>query len=298
MPVRRRVTPDVSVMTHASTAPHPERFVQQAYAGRTGLLATLSTLLIVFGFTWGADLIEQWVVSHGWQSRDSVPGYVVRLAVDIGMCLMSTAVAVNFVLKRPLRSAITDGRPFSLKWIVLGGTMGVCICLPIHMGWLWALQAHSGLSFHVPVAGIDPGTWAFFLTLLLLSPLHALGEELIFRGFLTQLLGDVVRARIGLAAIVALLFALVHDTSWISPTFLAEIFAVSLLFSALTFVSGGIGCAVGYHAAGNIIINSTHYLVAGLPENKRCCEDAFMWGLTAAHMLIAGAIFLWLARRR
>ena len=103
-------------------------------------------------------------------------------------------------------------------------------------------------SWHVPDA-----QWLVAMALgLVIIPLQAGGEELLFRGWLTQTLGQGIRNRILVALIVGLLFALAHP-----PYSLAGIgyfTALSLGFSAVSLADGRLELAIGAHTAQNLFV--------------------------------------------
>ena len=109
--------------------------------------------------------------------------------------------------------------------------------------------------------------WEWMLASILVIPIQAGGEELFFRGWLTQSLGQAVRSRFALVLIVALLFALSHG---ISRDLLALPFymLMSLGFSALSLGDGRLELAIGAHIAHNWLAaagTSPHDDYASLP---------------------------------
>lgn len=82
---------------------------------------------------------------------------------------------------------------------------------------------------------------------------QAAAEELVFRGWLTQTLGQIVRRVWLVALIVALLFAAGHFFAGGVIGFLAYA-TMSLGFSALTLLDQRLELAIGLHAANNIFV--------------------------------------------
>ena len=95
----------------------------------------------------------------------------------------------------------------------------------------------------------------FVLVVLLLTPLQAAGEEYLFRGYLTQALGGLVRSpRLGLAVAVvvpAVLFALAHGAQ--DPPVFVDRLAFGIVAGVLTIATGGLEAAIAMHVLNNFL---------------------------------------------
>ena len=282
----------------AVTSEDTDVAVRRVCIGRTGLLVTLGALALYQGFVWASFVLHDLAEPARGHDFDGLRGFLLYLSIDIALIIGSIYLPIRFVLNRPLRSAVATGRPIRLKGWVAGALVAVCVCSPLYIAWFWALRIHSGHSIAISNAGIDARACIYFVIVLVLTVLRAFGEEVMFRGCLTQLFGDQIFSRIGLAIVVALPFSLSHEGAWASPSYLADVFSVSLLFSALTFASGGIEWAAGYHAAGNLVRSAAMGLFGELPEQYRAWWDWLEGAMAAVHLLLACAIFLWLVRRK
>src|SRR6185437_14353068 len=76
-------------------------------------------------------------------------------------------------------------------------------------------------------------------------------EELVFRGYLTQALGRVVRSRLLIAAAVGLAFGLLHLSKYGSLTVL-YFFGISLVFSLVSLRDERLELVIGGHTAMNL----------------------------------------------
>ncbi len=90
------------------------------------------------------------------------------------------------------------------------------------------------------------------LVALLVIPIQAGTEELLCRGWLTQLLGQAVRNRIVLVLLVAAVFSLLHGLN--SAISFAYFMIASLAFSALSLRDGRLELAIGAHAMQNLFV--------------------------------------------
>ncbi len=117
----------------------------------------------------------------------------------------------------------------------------------------------TGITF-----AIDPAiTWAperdaviILVAVLLTTPFQAAGEELIFRGWLSQALGSwfagaLVGALVA-GAVSASLFALAHGSQ--GPWLFADRFAFGVIASVLAWRTGGLEAGIAAHALNNMVI--------------------------------------------
>lgn len=105
---------------------------------------------------------------------------------------------------------------------------------------------------------------AKFIPLLLISlviiPLQTTGEEILFRGYLTQGIATFTRSRVLAIIIPGIIFGLLHS---FNPEVKEYGFALSmtqyitfgLLFGLVAIVDDGIEIAIGMHAANNIFLS-------------------------------------------
>ncbi|MDG3041497.1 CPBP family intramembrane glutamic endopeptidase [Roseicyclus marinus] len=113
----------------------------------------------------------------------------------------------------------------------------------------------SGL---VPVANLQPGLWAAFLPLALVSILVQTGaEEILFRGYIQTQLAARFASPLVWMVLPSALFAILHfqpgvmgDNAWIV---VGAVFLFALCAADLTARTGTIGAAWGFHFANNAV---------------------------------------------
>ena len=118
------------------------------------------------------------------------------------------------------------------------------------------MLAHPAAATPVVDEFSTPQRGAFLVAGLLsiaLFPLQAACEELAFRGWLTQTLGQVLRRRWLLVLVIALLFALAH-APYAGPFVFPVYIIMSVGLSALTLLDQRVELAIGAHAANNIFV--------------------------------------------
>ncbi len=102
---------------------------------------------------------------------------------------------------------------------------------------------------------LRPGWWWLLIGVLLVTPFQAAGEEYLIRGILNRGVASLIPPRMVGAIIGAVLsstvFMLLHGAGdvWLNITY----FSMGMLFSYLTWRTGGLEAAVAMHAANNLI---------------------------------------------
>ena len=151
--------------------------------------------------------------------------------------------------RRPFLSLI--GPDLRFDWRRLGLGAGVWLAAILAVG-----LAAPFLPLPLPTPGGSPSfDWSLLLpalVALIVLPIQAGTEELLCRGWLTQLLGQAIRNRIIVALLVAVFFSLLHGVNgWIS---FAYYMIASLAFSAISLRDGRLELVIGAHAMQNIFV--------------------------------------------
>lgn len=92
----------------------------------------------------------------------------------------------------------------------------------------------------------------FLLIILLLTPLQAAGEEYLFRGYLTQAFGGLVRSPYVAVIVPAVLFALAHGAGQSIPVFIDRL-AFGLVAGVLVIWTGGLEAGIAMHVLNNFL---------------------------------------------
>ncbi len=149
--------------------------------------------------------------------------------------------------RRPWLSLVSARLTLDWKRLAIGAgvqailTSAFLFLMPFITGQPWRLAAT--LPVTLPV-----------LTLaLLLTPLQAASEEILFRGYLTQALGRVFRSRSMIVVAVGVIFAVLHFNAY-GPLTMPCMFEISLIFSLATLRDDRIELAIGAHTAQNWLI--------------------------------------------
>jgi uncharacterized protein len=278
-------------------------FIDLAQLGRTDWWSATKGLLKFFGWQLaiGIALGVPIVIWRKALSENAVD--VAVLAGVAAACWLTARGATVKSQRRPLLSLVSPELRLVPSRVLIGAGL-----------WLGseALLTALGLLYDAmvdPVALAEvlsdvawPTSPELIVTGLLciaLFPFQAAGEELIFRGWLTQTLGQFLRWRGLLVLIVGLLFALAHGFSHgmlAVPYFLV----VSLGLSALTLMDGRLELAIGAHAANNISFLFSRLFSASAAPQLLFDHTQLPWSAVGMAVIQSGVVCLaacWIVRR-
>ncbi|WP_440880573.1 lysostaphin resistance A-like protein [Tenacibaculum sp. C7A-26P2] len=242
-------------------------FIQQAYKGRNEWFIYLMTLFVV-GFGWQfLGVIPLLITAFGHaedinefhaaaQSNFTGLGinsnlYLFLIILMFAFGLLFLMLGVKFLHKRPFKTVITSRNRIDWKrfWFSFIS---------------WGL-----ISFFVVTIGImiepEHYTWNFkplsFLVLVLISflflPIQTSFEELLFRGYLMQGLGILVKNRWFPLIMTSVIFGLLHganpEVAKLGPITMVFYIGTGLLFGVVTLLDEGMELALGLHAINNIV---------------------------------------------
>jgi uncharacterized protein len=248
--------------------PQTERYLALAALGRNEWWRyLLGAAVILFSWIVLGWVPYVWLAAHG---RQELLLQFLAVNFSIIMMLAGLAVAVKFIHRRPLMTLVTGGRAVdwgriagaAMVWAVLGlATIGVEHLLSPERYYL-SFSAERFLPF-ATVA-------------LVVTPLQTATEELVFRGYVMQGLGLVVKHPVVIAVASAALFVLPHllnpEAQQHGAALLgASYFVIGLLLAAVTLRDGRLELAIGVHAANNLIL----VLVANYEGSVLASESIF-----------------------
>lgn len=146
-----------------------------------------------------------------------------------------------------------------------------------------------------------PETWLLLVGILLTTPLQAAGEEYAMRGLLPRLFGAWIadrRASFIVGTVVSSsIFMVVHGATdpWLNVLY----FAIALVFSVITWRTGGLEAAIALHVANNLL---GMLLVPWIGVQGLFDRSAGVAGpevlIQLAALLVSAAVIDVLARRR
>jgi len=178
---------------------------------------------------------------------------------------------------------VIDGRRLAIGAVVQLAIMGGQLVLADALTG-WQLDLSLRLS------------WAVAILALLLIPLQAASEEILFRGYATQALGRVLGSRLLIALLVGLLFGGLHFNTHGGLT-VPYFLVLSLVFSLVSLRDEGLELTIGGHAAMNLFAFGAAHTALVAPG--AIGESPTMTPFTAsaiAAMAVDGVIFYGLTR--
>ena len=177
----------------------------------------------------------------------------IAINFSIIMMLAGLVMAVKFIHRRPLMTLISSERGIAWKRIAHGalawGLIGLAIALIEHL--LYPARYYFSFS--------PERFFLFAAVALVLTPVQTATEELVFRGYVMQGLGLVVKTPAAVAILSAIIFALPHllnpEVQQHGPVLLgASYFIIGLALAVVTLRDGRLELAMGVHAANNLLL--------------------------------------------
>jgi membrane protease YdiL (CAAX protease family) len=183
-------------------------------------------------------------------------------------------------------------RPLPWLWSVSPGIRWryVLACLLVSLVVFGALAAWTALT---GPGWNPPRNWGWYLAILLVTtPFQALGEEVLFRGYLMQTCGMVVRKPWFAIGATAVVFALFHGTQdiWLFTGRLV----FGLAAGALVWRTGGLEAGIVAHVVNNLAAFLVALFSGTLVQTRTMTtvplEDAFLD--TGVFIVVAAACWL------
>ena len=142
----------------------------------------------------------------------------------------------------------------------------------------------------------QPGWLGFLVVLLITSPLQAIAEEVLFRGYLLQAFGSATgKAWVGIIG-TALLFALFHGAQ--NPALFVHRFVFGLLAGWLVLRTGGLEAGIAAHVVNNLFAFGYGLFTGGVAATKAVSK--ITWanaGFDIAGFALFALVAVWLGER-
>lgn len=142
---------------------------------------------------------------------------------------------------------ISVAQRFRWRWLVVCFGLGILTLVATVVVELVIPATTTGsVTEHYSVAR----TVGFIAVIALTTPLQAMGEEFLFRGYLTQVMGGVAPQAVAVV-VPALLFAAAHGSQGL-PVFIDRL-SFGLLAGVLVVVTGGLEAGIAMHVLNNLV---------------------------------------------
>jgi len=216
---------------------------------------------------------------------------IVGILLEYGLIVMAGLGVLRGVERshlRPWRSLVAADLSVDWRRLLIGGAVQLAILggelETVHalLGWPWRWSLAVGLPL--------------FVLAMCVIPLQSASEEILFRGYLTQSLGRMVRSRVLIAAVVALVFGVLHLNSH-GPLTVPYFFVLSLVFSLVSLRDERLELAIGGHAGINMFAFGAANLTLVGPGVVGGGGTAMPFNAAAiAAVAVNGAVFYGLTR--
>lgn len=227
-------------------------------------------------------------------TNDPTSFAISNVQLGCGILVGGLAIGLGYWV-RPWFASNVTGR---IRW----GLTFQCIAIAFLTLGLWNIITTSmeiGGEWH-----LTPRAWWLFAVVLVTTPLQCAGEEFVFRGALSQVIGGWVKHRVWSfivpAVISASLFGVAHGpgdfAAWFTFT------SMGLVFSCVVLLTGGLEGSIGIHIANNVALMAPVALSGQLGDALAANGDAGSlpsYLLSVIPNLVAGAlIVLWCRWRK
>jgi uncharacterized protein len=191
--------------------------------------------------------------------------------------------------RRPWQSLVAPDLRLDWRRLAIGGGVELALLasqfalIIALVGWPWGWPGAAAL--------------AMLAIGLVLVPLQAASEEVLFRGYLTQALGRIARSRAVIVLVVGVVFGALHLNAY-GPLTVPYFLVVSLIFSLVSLRDDRLELAIGGHAAMNLFAFAAAGTILSEPSamiGAGTSAIPFNW---AAILVLAvnGALFYGLTR--
>ena len=276
--------------------PQTARYLDLALQGRTAWWRYALGVLTI-AFFWLVLGYVPYLLLVGAGLSDQLLEYL-AVNFSILMMLAGLVLAVKLIHRRPLISLVTPEARVAWGRMAQGALVWTAIAAIIVTIEHVLYPERYYLSF-------DAGRFFLFVALVLvLTPIQAATEELVFRAYAMQGLARLTRRPVVLAVVSSLIFTAPHMLNpevhqYGALLMAANYFAIGMLLATATLRDGRLELAVGVHAVNNVLLA----LVANYEGSALTTESIF----TATELdpayslvtLIAGTLVFhaWIFRR-
>jgi len=249
--------------------PQTARYLDLALQGRTAWWRYALGVLTI-AFFWLVLGYVPYLLLVGAGLSDQLLEYL-AVNFSILMMLAGLVLAVKLIHRRPLISLVTPEARVSWGRMAQGALVWTAIAAIIVAIEHLLYPERYYLSF-------DAGRFFLFVALVLvLTPVQAATEELVFRAYAMQGLARLTRRPVVLAVVSSLIFTAPH---MLNPEvhqyglllMAANYFAIGMLLATATLRDGRLELAMGVHAVNNVLLA----LVANYEESALATESIFM----------------------
>ena len=163
-----------------------------------------------------------------------------------------------------------------------------------------ALIVVGAVAVYHAVRGLTwnpPAGWGWYvLVIAVTTPFQALAEEVIFRGYLMQAFGAIVRNVWFPILATAVVFALFHGVQ--NPWLFSSRFVFGVLAGILVWKTGGLEAGIAIHVANNLGAFALALFTGTLAQARTATSATWTQSLADVVLFAVCALICWLIARR
>ncbi len=239
-------------------AANAETYLSLVERGRNSVWRTLAGIVVITA-VWLVLGIALYVLLAGY-ARASPIGPFVLANLGIVVMLIGLALVMKVLHRRPLLTLIT---PASFDWKRAWQGFAVFVILAA-IGFVIEVLIYPE---RYTLTGTLEGTAIFAVAAIVLTPLQAATEELVFRGYLMQSLRSFTRSPLLIIVISSVLFMIPHlwnpEVVQGGALIISQYVLIAVFFAVVTLRDGRLELAIGAHAANNIFLS----IIANYPDS-------------------------------
>ena len=232
--------------------PEAEQFLDLARLGKNAWwryvlgVCTIGFFWVVLGF-----VPYMLLIGSGLEPTPMLEFVAVNLSIF--MMLAGLVVTVKWIHGRPLMSLVAPDLRIDWRRVARGAAAWLVI------GAVMALAEHLLFPGRYYLSYNAERFYPFLVAVLLLTPLQAAAEELVFRGYLMQGLGLLTRRPLAIAVASSIAFTLPHlmnpevDQYGVA-IMAANYFTIGMLLATATLRDGRLELAIGLHVINNVFL--------------------------------------------
>jgi membrane protease YdiL (CAAX protease family) len=274
-------------------------FIDLAKMGRTdwrsGALAILLVIFLGIPVNLTAAFLQIFFAHRLVHIPDAVKTTAFHVTVAIAF-IFGLRLICRKILRRPFRSLISIDMTFDIRRCLLGAAL----CLPanavslVAFSLFFSIQVGAPLFRHFEWPHNDQIVAS--MGMLIVIPLLAFVEELFFRAWLTQTLGQYIRSTITVVALVAVVFAAFHTQYDLSGKM--QVMVDSIGLSALSLRDRRLELAIGAHSMMNVCAMLQALFFSGaLPHVQSPVTTLDLWSIVILRGVIPYALMYGLVQK-
>ena len=208
-------------------------------------------------------------------------------------------------------------------WSIIGSHLGLATMIAVvwayyrfihrrRMEWMWSVSPGVRWRYGILCVGValivvgavagynwvtGPGwapadNWRWYLMTICISvPFQALAEEVVFRGYLMQLFGSIIRNVWFPIVGTALIFAILHGYQ--NPWLFGSRFLFGVIAGILVWRTGGLEAAVAIHIVNNLLVYMLSIFTGTVAEVRGADSIPWTQTLTDLGMFTVCALGCW-----